>query len=144
MTQDFARQLGIALKNNDLANEVAAIASGLGGDISFSLSATTSTQAATSAAWTKTVVIKLVDTAGLVHTWLNKAFTTKLSIADTSTAGTATIASTTLTLVDGCAIVVITGPAAAWVATETVTLTVASISLNGNTVASVTHVVTIA
>jgi hypothetical protein len=80
--------------------------------------------------------------AGEVHTWLNQSYTTTLSIADTSTAGTASIVSTTLTLVNGQADIVVSGDAADWLNTETDTLTVGNITVMGYTVTGGTSVET--
>lgn len=113
-----------------------------GGDISFSITPATVTPVPTSEAWTRRVLIKVVNSSGETHTWLNKAYTTTLSIADTSTAGTASITSTTLTLVNGQATVVVSGDAQDWLDTETDTLTVANITVMGYTVTGGTSVET--
>jgi hypothetical protein len=142
MKPEFIRQLGVALKSEELANEIAAIGNGMTGNIVLSFK-TTDTKSAGSTAWTKTVIVEAKDSQGNLHTWLNQSFTTRLSIADTSTAGTASIASTTITFVDGVATIVISGSANAWVAAETATLTIANITLNGYTITGGTHVITI-
>ena len=85
---------------------------------------------------------KLQTASGEVHTWFNDAIATGNSIADDSTAGTATIASTTLTIVDGKATVVVTGDVAAWLDTETDTYTVAEATILGYTIAAKTSVET--
>ena len=112
------------------------------GDIAMSISPATVAPEPTSAAWTRNVVIKIVTAAGEIHTWVNTAIATTLSIADTSTAGTASIASTTLTLVNGQATVVVSGDEADWLDTETDTLTVGNITLAGVTVTGGTSVET--
>lgn len=142
MTQDFIRQLGLALKSDALASEIIAIGNGMIGNIVLSFK-TTNTQNATTSAWTKTLIVEARDSAGNIHTWLSQAFATRLSIADTSVAGVATIPSTTITFVDGVATITITGPAANWLNAETVTLTIANITLNGYTITGGTHVITI-
>ncbi len=142
MKPEFIRQLAIALKSEELAKEIAALGDGMVGKIALSFK-TTDTKTATTEAWTKTLIIEAVNPDGDVHTWLNQSFTTRLSIADTSTAGTASIVSTTITFVDGVATIVISGSAHAWVAAETVTLTIANITLNGYTITGGTHVITI-
>lgn len=87
--------------------------SALSGDLVFVVTPATLTSDATAAAWTRTVTIELQNAAGEVQTWFNKAITTGVSIADSS-AGTATIPSTTLTFVNGVATVVVTGNTASW------------------------------
>jgi hypothetical protein len=112
------------------------------GDLVFKCSPATVTSSPTSAAWTRTVVVTLETAAGEVHEWFDKAITTGVSIGDTSTAGAASIPSTTLTFENGKASVVISGTAAAWLNTETDTLTVAQATILGYTVASKTSVET--
>jgi hypothetical protein len=116
----------------------------MAGDMVFVVSPATVTTAALATAWTRTVVVELKTAAGEVHEWFDKAIATGVSIADTSTAGTATIASTTLTFVNGKATVVISGDAQAWLAAETDTLTIAAATIMGYTVASKTSVETFA
>lgn len=118
------------------------LSKGLSGDLVFKCTPATVAPAPTSAAWTRTVVVTLETAAGEVHKWFNKAITTGVSIADTSSAGTATIPSTTLTFIDGKATVVVTGSAHAWLNSETDTLTVAQATILGYTVASKTSVET--
>ena len=65
-----------------------------------------------------------------------------MSIADGSTAGTATIPSTTLTFSGGVATVVVSGDEAAWLDTETDTLTVTAATIMGTVVAAKTSVET--
>lgn len=114
----------------------------MSGDIVMVIDPETVAPAPTSAAWTRNVKISIETAAGEKHGWLNAAYTTTLSIADTSTAGTASITSTTLTIVDGEAIVVVSGDAADWLNTETDTLTVANITVLGVTVTGGTSVET--
>lgn len=87
---------------------------GMNDDLSFSISPTTVAATAGSTAWTRTVTVTLVDSDGDTQTWYNRAVTTGVSIADTSSAGTASITSTTLTFVNGVATVVVSGDAQAW------------------------------
>jgi hypothetical protein len=115
----------------------------MAGDLVFVATPATVNRAATSSAWTRTVVIELRTAAGERHTWFNKAITSGASIADTSTAGTASIPSTTVTYTEGRATIVVSGTAAAWLATETNTLTIAAATILGYTVASKTSVETI-
>jgi hypothetical protein len=126
----------------DLRQDVNTMAAALAGDITMSITPTTVTPSPTSAAWTRNVVISLQTAGGDVHTWLDKAYTTTLSIGDTSSAGTASIVSTTLTLVNGEATVVVSGDAADWLNTETDTLTVGNITVAGITVTGGTSVET--
>ena len=99
---------------------------------------------AATGAWTRKVSIYIKSAAGDIHQWLNAAYTTTASVGDTSTAGTATIGSTTLTIVGGVASVVVTGSAHAWLATETDTLTIGNITVLGKTVTGGTSVETFA
>jgi len=114
----------------------------LAGDIVFVVSPATVTPVPLSTAWTRTVTCELQTAAGEVHEWFNKAITTGVSIADTSTAGTATIPSTTLTFANGVATVVVSGDAEDWLNTETDTLTVAEATILGYTIAAKTSVET--
>jgi len=117
--------------------------SALSGDMVLSISPATVTRAATAAAFTRTVEVALKTAAGKVHDWCNLALTTKVSVADASDAGEATIASTTLTLVKGKASIVVTGSEAAWLEDDTNTLTIATLSINGMSVTGGTSVETI-
>lgn len=126
----------------EIRNEVILRDKALSGDMVFVVKPATISTPATSAAWTRDVVIELKTAAGQIHTWFNKAITTGVSIADTSTAGTATIPSTTLTFVKGRATVTISGNANNWLATENDTLTIAAATILGYTVASKTSVET--
>ena len=96
----------------------------LSGDIVLAVTPATATQAATTAAWEKEVTIKLQTADGEVHKWFSGKLA--LAIADTSTAGTASIDPTATApyMVNGEYTVKIKGSAAAWLATETATLTV--------------------
>jgi len=114
----------------------------LAGDIVWVVTPATVTPAPTSAAWNRSVRIELQTAAGEVHEWFSKAITTGVSIGDTSTAGTASIPSTTLTVTDGVATVVVSGDEADWLDTETDTLTVAEATILGYTVAAKTSVET--
>jgi hypothetical protein len=126
----------------ELRKYLASIESALAGDIVMVIEPETVAPAPTSAAWTRNVKISIQNAAGAVHGWLNASYTTTLSIADTSTAGTASITSTTLTIVDGEAVVVVSGDAQDWLNTETDTLTVANITVLGVTVTGGTSVET--
>jgi hypothetical protein len=113
------------------------------GDIVLVITPTAVDLVTTSAAWTRNVKLSVQSAAGEVHKWLNQAYTTTLSIADTSSAGTASIVATTLTLVDGEATIVVSGDAVLWDTAETDTLTVANITVLGYTVTGGTSVQTI-
>jgi hypothetical protein len=117
--------------------------SALAGDIILGISPTTVDRTAVTAAWTRTVTLTLKNAAGKVHDWCNLAFATTASIGDSSALGAATIASTTVTFVKGVCSIVVTGSNHAWVADETNTLTIASMSILGNTVTGGTSVETI-
>jgi hypothetical protein len=100
-------------------------AEALNGDILWVLTPDTVGTSALSTAWTRNVLVQAQNAAGEVHTWLNVAIASGNSIADGSTAGTAIIASTTLTIVEGEALVVVSGDAQDWLAAEDDTYTVA-------------------
>ena len=121
------------------------LAEALTGDIEFVVkttagaSATAVTQDPTSSIWSRTVLITVENAAEEVHDWLNVDITSGVSIADTSTAGTASIPSTTLSIVEGRGSVVVSGDAAAWLNSETDVLTVTAYTgFAGQTAASVT------
>jgi hypothetical protein len=118
------------------------MAKAMQGDIVMVIDPETSTPAPTAAAFDTTVDITFKTAAGEVHSWLNGAYATTASIEDTSTAGTASIASTTLTVVNGYASVVVSGDEAAWLDTETWTLTIANVTIMGYTVTGGTSVAT--
>ncbi len=100
-------------------------AEALVGDILWVLTPAAVAPLPTSSAFTREVVIEAQNAAGEIHEWLNVAIASGVSIADGSTAGTATIPSTTLTIVAGKATVIVSGDAQDWLDTETDTLTVA-------------------
>jgi len=125
-----------------LRDEISLRDKAMAGDIVFAITPATAAPAPTSAAWTRGVVIEAQDASGDVHTWLSQDYATSLTIADTSTAGTATIASTTLTIVNGRAVVEVSGDAVAWLDSESDTLTVSDITVMGYTVTGGTSVET--
>jgi len=122
--------------------EIALRDKALSGDIVMVIDPETVAPVPTAAAWTRNVKISLQTAAGEVHNWLDHAYATTASIANDSTAGTATIPSTTLTLVNGEATIVVSGDAAAWLDTETDTLTIGNITVLGYTVTGGTSVET--
>lgn len=125
-----------------LSSDIDRISDALSDNISLSISPATVSTVHTSTARTRTVVVSLVNSDGEIHTWYNKAYTSGVSIADTSTAGTATIPSTTLTFVNGVATVVVSCDANTWAAAETDTLTVPNLTIRGLTITGVTSVET--
>lgn len=126
----------------EVRDELRNLGAALSGNIIWVVTPSTVSTVATSSAWTRTVMVSLEDGSGNVHTWFTKTFSGGISIADTSTAGTASIVSTTLAIVNGRASITISGTAASWLANQTDTLTVAQQTINGVTVASVTSVET--
>jgi hypothetical protein len=138
---NLALDPGLAIQPQ-LRDEIALRDKAMAGDMVMSIVPTTVAPAPTSSAWTRNVIIEIQTAAGEVHTWLDQAYTTTLSIADTSTAGTASIVSTTLTLDKGRAVVVVSGDEQDWLDTETDTLTVANIDIMGYTVTGGTSVET--
>lgn len=114
----------------------------MAGDIVMVIDPETVTPAPTSSAWTRDVKVSIQTASGEVHRWLNQSYATTASIANTSTAGTASIVSTTLTLVDGEATITVSGDAEAWLDTETDTLTIGNLTVLGYTVTGGTSVET--
>ena len=117
-----------------LRDEISLRDKAMSGDIVFSITPATVAPAPTSAAWTRDIVIEIQDASGNVHTWINQDYAAALAIADTSTAGTASITSTTLSLVNGRAVVTVSGDGVAWLNAETDTLTVSNITVMGYTI----------
>lgn len=136
---DILNKIGIS---PEVRKELALRDKAMAGDIVMVISPATVAPLPTAAAWTRTVSVELQTAAGELHSWLSAAIATKVSIADTSALGTATIASTTLTLVNGRAEIVVTGSAHAWADTETDTLTIANLTVLGYTVTGKTSVET--
>jgi len=118
------------------------MAEAMAGDMVLSILPATVSTAPTAAAFTRNVAVELQNAAGEVHSYFNGDFAAKLSIADTSSAGTATIDSTTLSLVDGKATVVVSGDAAAWLGgtaqIETITCTAGESTGAGNITMTIT------
>lgn len=112
----------------------------MSGDMVLSITPATVAPAPRATAWTRTVTIQLKTAAGEVHSWYNANLAA--SIADDSTAGTATITDTTPPMVNGVCRVVISGDAADWLATETDTLTISNQTVLGFTVTGGTSVET--
>ena len=124
---------GVAVQPQ-LREEISLRDKAMSGDIVFAITPATVAPAPTSAAWTRDVVVEVQDASGNVHTWINQDYAAALAIADTSTAGTASITSTTLSLVNGRAVVTVSGDGVAWLNAETDTLTVSNITVMGYTI----------
>lgn len=86
----------------------------LEGGLKWVVTPVVTTNAPTAAIWTRNVDIALKDDDNVVCDWFTASIESALSIADTSSAGTASIASTTLALVKGKATIVVSGDAEAW------------------------------
>lgn len=114
----------------------------MSGDIVMVISPEAVTSQTTSSAWTRNVIIRIESAAGKLHSWLNADYAATLVIGDTSAAGTASIVSTTLSIVDGQAIIPVSGDAANWLDTETDTLTVSDITVLGVNVTGGTSIET--
>lgn len=141
-TVDKLDNMCIGAKEVQLGSTLRSIQSLLKGDMLFVLTpATVATPHYGTKAWTRVVEVALKDSLGNYMTWFDGDVT--ISIGDTSTAGTASIVSTTLTLVQGRANVVVSGDLQAWIATETDTLTVAAKTINGVVCATKTSVETL-
>jgi len=125
-----------------LAGMADRMAEALQGDILIDISPATTTKVPTASAWTRDVVITIENAAGDTHDWLNGAYAAALSVGDTSSAGTASIVSTTLTIVSGTATIVVSGDAAAWLGgtaqIETITCTAGESTGAGNITMEVT------
>ncbi len=132
----------LSLSKNQSMTQLAMIQDALQGDMVLTITPTTVAPAPNSSAWTRTVSLTLKNANGEVHDWCNMAFATTASVGDTSTAGTATIASTTVTFVKGKCDIVVSGDAEDWLTTETDTLTVANMTILGYTVTGGTSVET--
>jgi hypothetical protein len=77
----------------------------------------------TAAAWSQTLIVKLVNANGDIHKWYSGPVT--IAIGDTSSAGSAAISpgAGAVNMVDGVLAVVVSGDAQAWLNADTVTLT---------------------
>jgi hypothetical protein len=139
MSNDIKTKIGL---QPELRREMDLRDAAMSGDIVMTIAPATVAPIPTAVAWTRNVLVQLETADGRVHTWLNDTYATTASIADTSVAGTASIASTTLTIVNGKAIIVVSGDAAAWLDTETDTLTIGNITVLGVTVTGKTSVET--
>lgn len=129
-------------KNLTANEEINLLGSAMSGELTMVISPETVAPEPTAAAWTRDVIVSIVNDAGEVQQWLNQTYATTVSIANDSVAGTASIASTTLTLVNGVATITVSGDAEAWLDTETDTLTIGNITIMGYTVTGGTSVET--
>lgn len=129
----FSRPLKDAMKLRDSA---------AAGDLVWAVSPSTVNLAPTASAWSRNVIVTLQNAAGDVHDWFNSAIATGNSIANTSSAGTASIVSTTLTMVNGRAVVAVSGDAQAWLGgtaqVETITCTAGESGGAGNITMTIT------
>jgi len=133
------RKLSGALTSNE---QIDLMAQAMSGDLVMVIEPETVTTDATDAAWTRDVTITIETSNGDVHEWLTADYTTTLSIDEKSDAGTASIESTTLSIVNGKAVVTVSGDEEDWLADDTDTLTVDEITVLGSTVTGGTSVET--
>lgn len=99
---------------------------------------------ATTSAWSKEIYVHLATSSGQTHESASGIVATGVvSIADTSTAGTATVASADLRFENGVAKITVYGDAAAWVAAETITVTIADFTLFNTSLTGGTVVYTV-
>ena len=99
---------------------------------------------ATSEAWDRTVNVSLTTPDNtIIHNGVRATATGAVTIADTSVAGTATLASADLVFHHGTAMIKVSGNAAAWLAGETVTVTIADFTLGDTTITGGTVVYTV-
>lgn len=120
----------------------ALVAKAMSGDLVFVVTPATAAPAPTSEAWAQAIEVELQTAAGENHEWFNDTITTAIAASDDSSAGTASMGSTTLTFVNGRATASLEGDAKSWADTETATATVAQQTILGYTVASKTCVLT--
>lgn len=129
--EKVGEEIGIQFQVEELLEDLAGLNSlvedAIQGDIVLDISPATPSAVPIATAWDRDVVLTLKNAAGDTHTWCDMAFTTTLSIADASSAGTASIVSTTLTFVNGVATIVVSGDAQDWLGgiaqVETITCT---------------------
>lgn len=112
------------------------------GDIVMVITPATVAPVPTAAAWTREVEVSIETAAGVVHDWLTKDFATTASVADTGGGTASILPATTLTIVNGKAVIVVSGTAATWANTQTDTVTIGNITVLGVTVTGGTSVET--
>lgn len=105
------------------------IVKALSGDIVLDVSPATVSRDETSVAWSRTVTVTFKTATGEIHTWLTAVIPGVVSVDDTSVAGTASISSADLTVVNGVATVTVNGDSADWLDSETDTLTIDPVNL---------------
>ena len=125
------RKLSGVMTQNE---QIDLMAQAMSGDIVMVIAPETVELEATAEAWDRDVTVTIETAGGDLHEWLNADYATTLSIGNTSTAGTASIESTTLSIVNGKAVVTVSGDEEDWLAAETDTLTVGAITVLGATV----------
>lgn len=139
-------EIGVQFQVEELLEDLAGLTNlvedAIQGDIVLDIAPTTVANVPTAAAWDRSVVLTLQNAAGDTHTWCDMVFAAALSIADASSAGTASIVSTTLTLVNGVATIVVSGDAQAWLGgiaqVETITCTAGESTGAGNITMTIT------
>ncbi len=129
---------GIQPKLRQLLTDMGAAVSGSA--ITMVITPATWTPKPTSAAWESYVAVTF-KCNGSICEWMN-GITISASVADSSTAGTATIDSATPAVKNGVARIKVIGDAAAWLNSETVTVTIANKTVLGATVTGGTSVAT--
>lgn len=120
-------------------------AKAMSGDIVMVLTPSTTGSPATDAtAFTRDVVITLETASGDIHTWANAAYETSLAATETvaTLTGDVTIASTTLTFVEGSATVTVSATGG-WAIGDTNTLTASAVVIAGISVTGGTSIDTI-
>jgi len=132
------RQTGTGLTANE---QIDLYAKAMSGDIVIVITPETVAPVPTAAAWTRDVKISIQTAAGEIHSWMDLTEATILSIGDTG-GGTASIVATTITIVAGETVVVVSGTEATWANSETDTLTVANMTILGYTITGGTSVET--
>ena len=99
------------------------------GDIVWVVTPSTVATTPLSTAWTRNVRVQLQTAAGKVHKWFSDTLGSGNSIAQSSASGTASILSADLVIVDGEAVVVVSGDAQDWLGgtaqVDTITCTTA-------------------
>lgn len=117
-------------------------ADAMAGDMVWVATPSTPTKAPTASVWTRDVLVELQNANGDVHQWFNKVISSGISVGDTSSAGTASIVTTDLTIVNGAATVVVSGDAQAWLGgtaqVRTITCTAGESTGAGNITMTVT------
>lgn len=124
-------------KNNpkELANYIESLQQAQLGDFKLTITPSVKILSPTKEAWFEVVKLSLQTTKGINHVWFNKDIAEGVTIANTSSAGTASVVSDTLNFVEGVATVIVKGDKKDWIGTETYTLTVKTMTVGGVSVA---------